>query len=184
MIKLKYKDLFYILELGEAMNLEDVRKLIPSIFEKVKRDVEKEIGRHRAGLSLSLPEWGMYNGNFVGGMFISGGTMIFMNLAPIKIMLEEHSDEIVWAYIYHILLHEYLHSLGFLNERQCRAITLEISKKVFEDPKHPAIILANKGIGSFFPNLRLIYEPLDVNWQQNLKGIEDFDRGSHQSFYI
>ena len=115
------------------MKYSDLKRQMANIFERVKRDVEKEIGRHRAGLSLGLVAMGMYRGNFIGGMFFSGGTMILMNSDPLHILLETQPDEIVLAYVYHILLHEYIHSLGFLNERQCRQITLEITKNIFRN---------------------------------------------------
>jgi hypothetical protein len=49
-----------------------------------------------------------------------------------------------------------------LIERQCREITLRITEKVFKEENHPAVILARKGIGTFFPNLQLIYAPPDL----------------------
>ncbi len=155
-----------------------------TIFERVKRDVEKVIGRHRAGLSLGLVSMGMFRGNFIGGMFFSGGTMIIMNTDPLHVLLESQPDEIVLAYVYHILLHEYIHSLGFLNERQCRSITLEISKEVFQNPKDPAVILAFKGIGAYFPDIHLIYAP--PNYQGNagwkIDRVREFDRESFRFF--
>ena len=56
------------------INLEDLKKIMPSIFEKVKRDVRKITGGKRAGLSLGLVEMGMYQGAFIGGMHFSPGT--------------------------------------------------------------------------------------------------------------
>ncbi|MHA1264694.1 MAG: hypothetical protein ACTSRS_05585 [Candidatus Helarchaeota archaeon] len=161
--------------------MHELKKQMPDLFEKVKRDVEKEIGRHRAGLSLGLVSMGMIHGNFIGGMFFSGGTMILMNTDPLYVLIEEQSDEIVLAYVYHILLHEYIHSLGFLNERQCRQIVLEITKNAFQNNlTHPAVILARKGIGAYFPKLHLIYAPPNLDpqagWQ--IDRVKDFDRES------
>ena len=144
------------------ISLEDLKKIIPDIFRKVKRDVRKITGRRRAGLSLGLVEMGMYQGAFIGGMHFSPGTDIVMNKTPLKILLAQQPYEIVWAYTYHILLHEYIHSLGCLNERQCREVTLRVSEAIFQDADHPAITLARNGIGTFFPNLRLIYAPPDL----------------------
>ncbi|NVM53796.1 MAG: hypothetical protein HWN66_08855 [Candidatus Helarchaeota archaeon] len=157
---------------------------MPDIFERVKRDIEKEIGRHRAGLSLGLVSMGMYHGSFIGGMFFSGGTMILMNVDPLHVILDEQPDEVVIAYVYHILLHEYLHSLGFLNERQCRVITLEVSKNVFQDPKHPIVILATKGIGAYFSNLPLIYAPPNYDPQKGwqIDRVKEFDKESFRYF--
>jgi hypothetical protein len=145
------------------MNLQDLKKEIPEIFKKVKNDVKKVYGRHRAGLSLGFVEMGMYKGSFIGGMHFSPGTDILMNKTPLKIILREQTYEIVWAYTYHILLHEYIHSLGILNEQQCRIITLNISEKIFKENDHPAVILAKIGIGAYFPNLPLIYSPPDLS---------------------
>ncbi len=177
----------YIIEaiLREMMDLQELRKQMPDIFERVKRDVEKQIGRHRAGLTLGLVEMGMFRGGFIGGMFFSGGTMILMNTSPLRAIIGDQPDLVVWSYVYHILLHEYIHSLGFLNEKQCRSITLEISKKVFNDPTHPAVILAIKGIGAYFPDLHLIYAPPDYHPRKGWKieRVQGFDRSSFNSLY-
>ncbi|MFW9900647.1 MAG: hypothetical protein ACFFDY_05100, partial [Candidatus Thorarchaeota archaeon] len=85
------------------MNLQDLKKQIPTIFKRVKSDVRKVYGRHRAGLSLGLVEMGMFRGGFIGGMHFAPGTDIVMNKTPLKIILKEQSYEIVWAYTYHIL---------------------------------------------------------------------------------
>jgi len=162
------------------MNLQKLKKKIPVIFEQVKKDVLKVYGRHRAGLSLGLVEMGMYRGSFIGGMHFSPGTDIVMNKTPLEIILKEQPYEIVWAYTYHILLHEYIHSLGILNEQQCRNITLRISEKVFKESNHPAIILAKNGIGTYFPNLPLIYAPPDLKPDGiPIEYIINFDHGSY-----
>lgn len=152
---------------------------MPGIFEQVKKDVKKVYGRHRAGLSLGLVEMGMHKGGFIGGMHFHPGTEILMNKTPLKIILEKQPYEIVWAYTYHILLHEYVHSLGVIDEQLCRAITLKISEKVFREADHPAIILARNGIGTYFPNLRLIYAPPDLQPDGiPIEYIYDFDKES------
>ncbi len=102
---------------------------------------------------------GMFQGGFIGGMHFPPGTDIVLNQTPLKIIIEEQPYEVIWAYTYHILLHEYLHSLGVWDERQCREITLRISEEIFKEDDHPAIILAKKGIGAYFPNLQIIYRP-------------------------
>ncbi len=144
------------------MNLQELKKIMPEIFDKIKEDVRKVYGRHRAGLSLGLVEMGMNRGGFIGGMHFHPGTDIVMNKTPLKIILKEQPFEIVWAYTYHILLHEYIHSLGIIDEQQCRILTLKISEEIFMDSNHPAIILAKIGIGTYFPNLNLIYTPPDL----------------------
>ena len=156
---------------------------MPEIFERVKKDVRSVTGRQRAGLTLGLVEMGMDRGGFIGGMHFSPGTDIVMNKTPLKLLLEQQPYEIVWAYTYHILLHEYVHSLGVLNELQCRDITLRISEEIFKENDHPAILLAKKGIGAFFPNLKLIYAPPDLRSNGiPIEYIYGFDRGGYEYY--
>ena len=165
------------------MNLQELKKLMPKIFEKIKEDVRKVYGRHRAGLSLGLVEMGMNRGGFIGGMHFHPGTDIVMNKTPLKIILKEQPFEIVWAYTYHILLHEYIHSLGIIDEQQCRIVTLKISEEIFMDSNHPAINLAKNGIGTYFPNLNLIYTPPDLKPDGiSIEYVYEFDNQSYDYY--
>ena len=106
-----------------------------------------------------------------------------MNKTPLKMILETQPYEVVWAYTYHILLHEYLHSLGVWDEPQCRAITLRITEEIFDEADHPALILAKNGIGSYFPNLELIYRPPEQRPDGiSIEYINGFDKESY-SYY-
>ncbi|MFX1393714.1 MAG: hypothetical protein ACFFAH_09070 [Promethearchaeota archaeon] len=166
------------------MNVEELKEEMPIIFEQVKEDVKKILGRRRAGLSLGLAELGMYRGGFIGGMHFPPGTDIVMNKTPLKIILEEQPYEIVWAYTYHILLHEYIHSLGIWDESMCQSITLKITEEIFKETDHPAIILAKNGIGTYFPNLPLIYAPPEYHRPDgiSIEYVYGFDRESY-SYY-
>ena len=125
----------------------------------------------------------MDQGRFIAGMHFSPGTDIVMNKAPLEILLIHQPYEIIWAYIYHILLHEYIHALGALNEMQCRDITLRVSEAIFKETDHPAIILAKKGIGTYFPNLQLIYAPPDLQRDGiPIEYIHGFDMGSYDHY--
>ena len=165
------------------MNLHDLKKLMPEIFEKVKKDVRKVYRRHRAGLSLGLVDMGMFQQGFIGGMHFHPGTEIVMNKTPLKLILETQPPEIVWAYTYHILLHEYVHSLGVINEPQCREVTLKITEDVFEDPYHPTVILAKKGIGAYLPDLKMVYIPPEQKPEgMIIEYVYGFDRESQTYF--
>ena len=176
------------------MNLNDLKKQMPEIFKKVRKDVKKVLNRHRAGLSLGLVEMGIYQGGFIGGMHFAPGTDIVMNKTPLKLILSTQPYEIVWAYVYHILLHEYIHSLGILNrkhpdgeyieidllnEQNCRLVTLAVSKEIFKEADHPAIIIAERGIGAFIPNLKITYIPPEMRPDGlPIEYITDFDTDS------
>ena len=165
------------------MNLKELKRKMPEIFENVREDVRRILGRHRAGLSLGLLEMGMFPRGFIGGMHFSPGTEIVMNTSPLKKLLETQTDDRIWAYTYHILLHEYIHSLGTIDEWQCKTITLNISEEVFKDKNHPALILAKDGIGAFFPNWQLLYSPPGPRPKgKSIEYVVGFDRES-QSYY-
>ncbi|NVM17681.1 MAG: hypothetical protein HWN80_08180 [Candidatus Lokiarchaeota archaeon] len=167
------------------MNLNDLKQKMPEIFENVKKDVIKTLGWkfHRAGLRLGLAQLGMVDGAFIGGMYFYPGTDIVMNTSPLWLILDTQPDEIVWAYTYHILLHEYIHSLGYIKEEECREKTLEVIENIFNEKNDPVLILAEIGIGYYIRNLRIKNLPPD----RRLDGIpieyvDSFDRES-QSYY-
>ena len=168
------------------MNLKELKQIMPEIFETVKDDVRKIYDRHRAGLRLGLAEMGMFQGGFIGGMHFYPGTDIVMNISPLKIILEEKTDDIIiWAYTYHVLLHEYIHSLGIgiYYEKDCQTNALYISEKIFKDKNHWAVKIAKYGIGVAIPDLEIKTD--EHNWRPDSKSIEyvdGFDRESQSYF--
>jgi len=168
------------------MNLRDLKQKIPEIFEKVKDDVRKITGRHRAGFNLRLAKMGrLPSGGFIAGMHFYPGTEIIMNLSPLEIILKNKPDEIIWAYTYHVLLHEYIHSLGIgiYYEKDCQTNALYISEKIFKDKNHWAVKIAKYGIGIAIPDLEIKTDEHD--WRPDSKSIEyvdGFDRESQSYF--
>ncbi len=164
-------------------NYESLKDKLPEIFERVKQDVNKVYGQHRAGLNLGLADLGMFKGSFVGGMHFFPGNDIVMNKTPLKLLISQHPPKIIWAYTYHILLHEYLHSLGILDEMRCRKATVEVSKAIFKGREHPAVIIATQGIGAYFSDLDLIYAPPERRPEGiSVEYIRGFDKNSF-SYY-
>jgi hypothetical protein len=162
------------------MDLYELKSQIPSIFEKVRKDVKRVFHRRRAGLSLGLVDLGMSQGGFVGGMHFHPGTDIIMNTSPLQLIIETQPYEIVWAYTYHILLHEYIHSLGIIDERRCRVLTLKLTEEIFKESDHPAVILAKNGIGSYMPTMELRYlPPVRKPGGIKIEYLPDFDKESY-----
>jgi len=165
------------------MDLNDLKSQIPSIFEEVRRDVKKIYKRRRAGLSLGLVDLGMSQGGFVGGLHFHPGTDIIMNISPLKLIIETQPYEVIWAYTYHILLHEYLHSLGIIDEQRCRILTLKLTEEIFEASDHPAVILAKNGISSYIPRMELRYLPPEQKPEGiRIEYLTGFDQDSYE-FY-
>lgn len=100
------------------------------LFRLVKRIVEHELRKSRTGMMLGLARMGMSPGGFLGGYFVVGSNAIVLNrdvLDYVRIQHPEHHN----AYAFHVLLHEYLHTLGYLREEDVRPIAHRLSRDAF-----------------------------------------------------
>jgi len=79
------------------------------------------------------------------------------------------------SYVYSILLHEYLHSLGYIDEAQVRRLVFEISKDNL-GVDHPATEIAHKGPATIFPS---VGEPTLREHSDSMELITDFDRSTN-----
>jgi hypothetical protein len=121
-------------ELNRCKNFGDV-------FQLVKRAVKKTLGESRVGLMLYLGNLPMH----VGAFHQVGSNGIVLNRRVLNLVEGSANSPIeLNSFIFSILLHEYLHSLGYLNERQVRRLVYEISRKTFGE-NHPATEMAVKG---------------------------------------
>ncbi len=115
----------------------------------VKEATEQSLGMHRAGLTLVLGDIP----NSVGAYHEMGSNVIVMNRNMLKIVEKlSKSKSRVNSYVFMILLHEYLHSLGYTNDRQVRNLSREITDS-FLGARHPASDMAVKPLDQFFPEL-------------------------------
>lgn len=110
------------------------------LFDIAKDLVEETLGRSRAGLMLGLARLGLSPQGYLGGYFVLGSNAIVLNqdvLDHVEASYPEHYN----AYAFNILLHEYLHTVGYLDEGELRAITHNLVHDAF-GPKHPATAIA------------------------------------------
>ncbi len=144
------------------------------VFELVKRAVKIILGHERAGLML-------YLGNLpiqVGAFHQIGSNGIVMNKRLLNLMLKSsNSITEVNSFIFSILLHEYLHSLGYVDETQVRRLVYEISRGAF-GTDHPVTRMAVNGPFPKIPPSEL--QPRN-NADLELELIKDFER-SNQSY--
>jgi hypothetical protein len=83
-------------------------------------------------------------------LHLGGTNEIFLNKSALKVM-ENESDSIYYkAYVFILLLHEYIHSIGIHNEFRTRKLTRLIVEEIFTFD-HPVTKLAVEGIQKFFP---------------------------------
>lgn len=120
-----------------------------TIFEMVKAATERTLGQHRAGLTLVLGDIP----NDVGAYHEMGSNAIVMNRNLLRIVEKlSKSRSRRNSYVFMILLHEYLHSLGYTSDRQVRQLGRRIADE-FLGKKHPAGEMAVRPLDQFFPDL-------------------------------
>jgi hypothetical protein len=160
----------YALKLEEAKNLSD-------IYEIVKDVVRKVMNTSRAGLTLGLAEMGGGEDCWIGAFYPVGSTTIIMNKTSLR-RISETEPQLFNAYAFHVLLHEYIHSLGYIDEKQTRNFVYWISHEIFGED-HVVTQMAID-ISKFFPNLTYPttdYSPVNLETLE-LEMIADFDRSS------
>lgn len=128
------------------------------LFGLVKELVERGLGRSRAGIMLGLAELGLSPGGFLGGYFVAGSNAIVLNrdvLAYVKRNEPAHHN----AYAFHVLLHEYLHTLGYFDEGEVRRVALELSREGLGEA-HPATLIASAMTGRGAPGAPELFRRL------------------------
>lgn len=155
---------------------EKLRKAkdLPAVFELVKLAVIKTRKKRRAGLMLGIADLGNHPRGFLGAFYPVATNIIVMNRVPME-RIKDTNPELYKPYVFHVLLHEYLHALGDVDEHSVRKKTYEICKEVF-GREHLATKMS-EDYSQFFPNL--VYP--DAAWQpQNLdvELVDEFDKSS------
>ncbi len=133
---------------------------VSELFEIVKLVVKEFLGRRRAGLMLGLSDLGGKPGTFIGAFHPVGSNLIVLNKAPMNV-IEQTKPEYYKHYIFHLLLHEYLHTIGILDENYNRVATTMVSEKAF-GRNHPVAIIS-KDMTRLFPEV--IYA--SMGWKPN-----------------
>jgi hypothetical protein len=151
---------------------------LAQLFEVAKRAVRASLRHERAGLMLALADLGNHPSGFLGAFHYVGSNYIVVNKNPLRRLKEQHPQ---WynAYAFHVLLHEYIHSLGHIDEAETRRLSYEVSRDVLGD-EHVATQMA-RDIAPFMPGL--VYP--EVGWQpENLVLELDKTFGTSDTSYI
>jgi len=120
-----------------------------AIFRVVRNAVRQVLGIERPGLGLGLsdlpPQLGAY--------WQVTGNLIILNEGLVDAMrANARSPTELNSFVYVILAHEYLHSLGYLDERSVREVTARVTRTAF-GPDHPATRMAEGDLWSLYPFL-------------------------------
>lgn len=140
------------------------------IFEIVKEVVERDIGEHRAGLSLVLADMPIA----VGAYHPFGSNDIVVNRRLIEGLKRAVSDPRELNYfVFTVLMHEYLHSLGHLDEEEVRNMVVGICARALGEDSMCVRIARGNWLESH-PELMA----LDVGFVGNFEPVWKFDSSS------
>lgn len=157
----------------EKMNDFKVEQSLIDTFEQVKDAVRKSEGRSRAGLMLGLQELGSSLNGFIGAYYPVSSNIIVVNKTPLRRIIETR-PQLLKPYSFHVLLHEYIHALGYLEEETTKCKTYEISKENFGEDH--IITKLSSDITQFFPNLVYpIHGWLPSSGTPKIKLVKGFD---------
>ncbi|MHB8584536.1 MAG: hypothetical protein ACYDDF_01675 [Thermoplasmatota archaeon] len=150
------------------------------LFRLVKDVTERKTRRSRAGIMLALSRLGLSPDGFLGGYFVLGSNAIVLNRDVLD-YIKASQPTYLNAYAFHVLLHEYLHTLGWLREDEVRPMAAELSNWAL-GPEHPASVIAfamSGGQPTDGPEFlkRLVYPPFGwaPNRQAPLEIVKLFD---------
>ena len=99
-----------------------------TVFEMVKRITEKYTGLHRAGLTLLL---GNLPTNIAAYYPVNSNYIVLNGFLTERIREVVENELELNSFIFVVLLHEYLHSLGFLDESDVRKRVRDICASEF-----------------------------------------------------
>jgi hypothetical protein len=140
------------------------------IFSVVKRTVKQVTGKSRAGLGLALSN--LPTG--LGAFWQIGGNYIVMNEILLEAMRHiTKSTREFNSFIYVILTHEYLHSIGYIDEEEARIMTRNVAEATF-GKDHPASIMSAGDLWKEYP----ILLSLEGGDGSTLKIVSKFDMDS------
>jgi len=146
-------------------------KDIPEVFEVVKFAVRKVLNRERAGLMVATADIGNMPGGFLGGYYVVATNAIVVNRTPLR-RIQETNPELYVPWLFGLLLHEYLHTLGVLDEEEVRPLTNHVARESL-GPEHPATKMAANPM-AYLGNLawpHVYFAPRDIPFEI-VKGVD------------
>jgi hypothetical protein len=143
------------------------------VFELVKKSAERSLGQRRAGLMLYLAKLPRQ----IGAFHAIGTNGIVVNRNTLdRVTRKARSLREINSFVYTILLHEYLHSLGYTQESDVRRMVYDISLATF-GPDHPATKIASHGPREVLPDETFNEAASDT---PDVEMIPDLERSSHR----
>ena len=139
---------------GENMKLKTIvhqekinkAKNIAEMFEIVREVVDNEVGRYQAGVMVGLADLGGFYAEQIGALYNLDANTILLN----RNLLDKIKPQQYNFYLFYILLHEYMHAVGY-DEEDTRYLVRGISKKLLGETHMVTKMSAN--FDRFFPKM-------------------------------
>ena len=145
-----------------------------TVFRVVRAAVHRVLGIERPGLGLGLSD--LPPG--LGAYWQVTGNVIVLNESLVGMMRAHANGPVEFnSFVYVLLAHEYLHSLGYLDEGEVRRTTAYVTQRVF-GPDHPATRMARGDLWRMFPFLA--YAPGGDG--QKIRIVRRFDTASTDTY--
>jgi len=139
------------------------------VWEIVKTTVKNSLNERRVGMMLFLDNLHLR----IGAYHPLGTNNIVLNRALVNIVeVAIKSKRLVNAFVYILLLHEYLHALGRRSEAQVRPLVYQISSESFGQD-HITAELAELGPWSLLKDIPL--DTIDVP-KRVIEIVKDFEK--------
>jgi len=144
------------------------------VYRVVREAVRAVLGTERPGLGLALsdlpPQLGAY--------WQVTGNLIVLNEGLVEAMRRNARSPLeLNGFVFVVLAHEYLHSLGYLDEDAARRVTARVARGVF-GPEHLVTRMAEGNLWQMYPFLSAV-PPGDG---QRITIVRNFDLASSQSY--
>jgi hypothetical protein len=143
------------------------------LWKLIKENVKGVLKKERVGMMLFLDDLPLR----LGAYHPLGTNNIVLNRALVQIVeATTKSRKVLNAFIYTLLLHEYLHTLGYTQESEVRSLVYEISKACFGD-EHVTTQLAKLGPWSLLKDLALDVVGAPKRLIEIVRNFEEANRG-------
>ena len=148
-------------------------KSIADIFEIVKLMIRDYLGVDQAGLMVGITDLGSHAQGFVGAFYSLDANTIIINKRPLARLLQTNPS-LYNCYLFHVMLHEYIHAIGSFDEDQTRQLVYEISNHYFGN-NHLITQLATN-MQRFMPDLTYPASGFQTPVDMNIDFITGIDR--------
>ena len=167
-----FASLYNFFNMNHEKRLEKI-KTIADVFELVKDIVIEYLRLDQAGLLVGITDLGGHDKGFIGAFYSLNSNMIIINKRPLARILQTN-PKLYKYYLFHVMLHEYVHSIGSYDESQTRQLVHKISQHYFGQ-NHIVTQLASN-IDKFIPNLVYPIKGFQPSQDINIEFVKGIDR--------